>query len=156
MHSKFAVLVNSLAPKFDELISRSPLTYGKLPRDMPSSGVYLFSEKRRPLYVGRSNSLRDRYGRHCRPGATFRQAAFAFQLAREATGRTVAAYRAGKGSRKDLMQVPEFAAAFTDAKEHIRSMQYRYVEGSDQTCQALLEIYCAVVLETPYNDFGTH
>jgi hypothetical protein len=26
----------------------------------------------------------------------------------------------------------------------------------DQNRQALLEIYCAVVLGTPYNDFGTH
>ena len=25
-----------------------------------------------------------------------------------------------------------------------------------QDRQALLEIYCAAVLETPYNDFGTH
>jgi hypothetical protein len=35
-------------------------------------------------------------------------------------------------------------------------MEYRYVEEADQNCQALLEIYCAIVLETPYNDFGTH
>ena len=35
-------------------------------------------------------------------------------------------------------------------------MEYRYVEEENQNKQALLEIYCAVVLETPYNDFGTH
>jgi hypothetical protein len=29
-------------------------------------------------------------------------------------------------------------------------------EETDQNRQALLEIYCAVVLGTPYNDFGTH
>ena len=29
-------------------------------------------------------------------------------------------------------------------------------EEVDQTRQALLEIYCAVVLATPYNDFATH
>jgi len=42
------------------------------------------------------------------------------------------------------------------AKERIRGMEYRYVEEADQNRQALLEIYCAVVLATPYNDFGTH
>ena len=51
---------------------------------------------------------------------------------------------------------PVFASAFKAAKERIRSMEYRYVEEPDQNRQALLEIYVAVVLATPYNDFGTH
>jgi hypothetical protein len=51
---------------------------------------------------------------------------------------------------------PLFAAAFAAAKQRIRGMEYRYVEEADQNRQALLEIYCAVVLATPYNDFGTH
>jgi hypothetical protein len=29
-------------------------------------------------------------------------------------------------------------------------------EETDQNRQALLEIYCPVVLGTPYNDFGAH
>jgi hypothetical protein len=156
MNPKFAVLVETLAPKLERLVTMQPLAYGALPPDMPQSGIYLFTEADRHLYVGRSNGLRGRYGRHCRPGATYRQAAFAFQLAREATGRTHAAYRAGEGSRAGLMLDPIFAAAFTAAKERIRKMEYRYVEETNQNRQALLEIYCAVVLETPHNDFGTH
>jgi hypothetical protein len=36
-------------------------------------------------------------------------------------------------------------------------MECRYVEETDQNRQALLlEISCAIVLATPYNDFGTH
>jgi hypothetical protein len=54
------------------------------------------------------------------------------------------------------MLEPIFAGAFTTAKERIGGMEYRYVEEADQNLQALLEIYCAVVLATPYNDFGTH
>jgi len=156
MDQKFAALVETLAPKLERLLAMQPLAYGALPRDMPKSGVYLFTDKGQHLYVGRSNVLRGRHGRHCRAGATHRQAAFAFQLAREATGRTVAAYRAGEGSRDGLMLDPVFASAFTAAKERIRGMDYRYVEEADQNRQALLEIYCAVVLGTPYNDFGTH
>jgi hypothetical protein len=38
----------------------------------------------------------------------------------------------------------------------MRDMDYRCVREDDPTKQALLEIYCAVVLGTPYNDFGTH
>ncbi|MFZ0694914.1 MAG: hypothetical protein WAN51_12345 [Alphaproteobacteria bacterium] len=122
---------------------------------MPRSGVYPFGEGGRHLYVGRSNSLRDRHGRHCRPGATHRQAAFAFLLAREQTGQVKAAYKT-EGSRGCLVQQPGFERAFTEAKAPIREMDYRYVAEDDQTRQALLEIYCAVVLGTPYNDFGTH
>jgi hypothetical protein len=87
---------------------------------------------------------------------TCRQVGLAFKLAREATGRIVAAYRSGTGSRAELRLDPIFAATFTAAKERIRAMEYRFVEETDQNRQAPLEIYCAVVLDTPYNDFGTH
>ena len=156
MDPKFAALVETLAPKLESLLAMTPQQYGKLPRDMPVSGVYLFTEKGKHMYVGRSNVMRKRYGRHCRPGATHRQAAFAFQLARKATGKVTASYKTGKDSRAGLMTDPEFMEAFRAAKERIRAMEYRYVEEVDQNRQALLEIYSAVVLATPYNDFGTH
>jgi len=100
-----------------------PLAYGALPRDMPRSGVYLFTENGKHLYVGRSNVLRKRHGRHCRPGATHRQAAFAFLLAREKTGRINPSYKAGAESRDGLMESPEFRTAFEAAKARIRSME---------------------------------
>ena len=155
MDPKFAVLVEHLAPKLEALLGASPHSNADLPLGMPKRGLYLFSEANEHLYVGRSNSLRDRYGRHCLPGATHKQAAFAFLLAREKTNNLRATYRT-EGSRAWLMQQPEFAAAFTAAKARIRAMQYRYVEETDQNRQALLEIYVAVVLETKYNDFGNH
>ncbi len=67
-----------------------------------------------------------------------------------------ASYIAGKDDRKTLMQDPVFKQAFEDAKARIRKMDYRFVEEDDQVKQALLEIYCTVVLKTPYNDFDTH
>ena len=54
------------------------------------------------------------------------------------------------------MEDEDFKKAFEDAKERIRKMDFRYVEETDPTRQALLEIYCAVVLGTPYNSFKTH
>ena len=156
MDPKFAALVETLAPKLAELLAMLPLAYGALPRGMPRSGVYLFTQAGRHLYVGRSNALRRRYSFHCRPGASHQQATFAFLLAREATGRTKATYRTGAGSRTGLLLDPVFAAAFLAAKERVKKMEYRYVEEAGQNRQALLEIYCATVLGTPYNDFGTH
>jgi hypothetical protein len=58
MDPKFAALVETLAPKLAQLLAIPPLAYGALPRDMPHSGVYLFTEAGRHLYVGRSNVLR--------------------------------------------------------------------------------------------------
>jgi hypothetical protein len=156
MDARFGALVETLAPKLEQLFCCPPLHYGELPHGMPLSGVYLFSEAGRHLYVGRSNGLRSRYGRHCRPGATHRQAAFAFVIGREVTGRVKASYKAGTDSRADLMLDPAFEQSFRDAKARIREMEYRFVEEADQNRQALLEIYCAIVLGTPYNDFGTH
>jgi hypothetical protein len=156
MDMRFAAMAESLHPSFERLMAMAPLSAGNLPRDMPKSGVYVFTEHEKHLYVGRSNNLRSRYGRHCRPGSTHRMAAFAFKLARETTGNLTASYKPGAGSRAGLMEGPEFSRAFTEAKARIREMDYRYVEEIDQTRQALLEIYASVALKTPYNDFNTH
>lgn len=58
------------------------------------------------------------------PGAKHNQASFAFKLAREATNRIDATYKAGSG-RKEMILESEFLAAFTAAKARIRAMSYR-------------------------------
>jgi GIY-YIG catalytic domain len=155
MDHRFSELVETLAPKLKALQTMHPFSNGALPRDMPKSGIYLFSEGRRHLYVGRSNNIRQRFGHHCRPSSPHNQAVFAFLLAREKTKRTIAVYKKGEGNRSWLVQRPDFLAAFLEAKARVRAMDFRFVEQSDQTRQALLEIYAAVVLETKYNDFAT-
>lgn len=54
------------------------------------------------------------------------------------------------------MTDPEFVEAFVDAKQRISRMDVRYVEETHPLRQALLEMYVAVALNTPYNDFDTH
>lgn len=136
-------------------MAMQPVLFSTLPRRMPAAGIYLFSEFGRPLYVGRTRTLKRRIGRHCRPGATHRMAVFAFRLARESTGKLKATYTT-KGSRAALMQEPSFREAFEMAKERIRAMEVRFVEEPDPVCQTLLEVYVAIALGTPYNDFDTH
>jgi len=99
--------------------------------------------------------FRQRLRQHSIPAAQHNQAVFAFKLAREATGRTDATY-SKKGSRAELQKDPQFAEAFTQAKARVRNMELRFVEETDPLRQALLEIYVAVALGTPYNDFETH
>lgn len=83
-------------------------------------------------------------------------AAFAFRLAREKSGRIHASYKKGEGTRALLMLDPKFSKLFTLSKTRIRNMDLRYVEEADPVRQTLLEVYVAVVLETPYNDFDNH
>jgi hypothetical protein len=80
---------------------------------------------------------------------------FAFKLAREATGHREPGYTA-ENSRAALAADDGFKQAFAEAKARIRKMEVRYVEEADPLRQTLLEIYVAVVLKTPYNDFDTH
>ena len=155
MDKHFADLVSKLDPAFRRLLAMVPYKPLELPHDVPQAGIYLLSEKRRHLYVGRSNRIPRRLGNHCRESATHNMAALAFRLAREATGHTRATYRP-QGSRTELMRDPAFAVAFDAAKARIRTMQVRFVEEVDPTRQCVLEVYVAVALQTPYNDFDTH
>lgn len=155
MHEHFRLHVESLHPSFETLLDSAPFTFGSLPKDLPRAGIYLFSEGSRHLYVGRTNSIRKRLQQHCRPGSTHNSAPFAFRLAREARNVLKATYKT-EGSRANLVQDPEFALAFITAKARLCAMHIRVVEEGNPLRQALLEMYTAVSLEAPYNDFDNH
>jgi hypothetical protein len=154
MNENFKRTIEALHPKFESLIAMKPVKVATMPKDAPAKAIYLYSENGQHLYVGRTNHLRNRMRQHSIPAAQHNQAVFAFRLARDQTGRTVAAYSA-EGGRVALSKDPEFAQAFTAAKARIRDMDLRFVEETDPLRQALLEIYVAVALNTPHNDFET-
>jgi hypothetical protein len=155
VNADFQQFVDSLEPKFMALMAMPPVRYATLPRQMPERGIYLFSEGERHFYVGRTNRLRQRLAGHCRPSSNHFSATFAFRLAREETGLLKAAY-SPTGSRGELEKDLTFGPAFVRAKARIADMDLRFVEEGDAVCQALLEIYVAVTLKTPYNDFDNH
>lgn len=154
MHPRFAGFADSLHGSYERLIASAPMPAGhRWPREQVR-GVYLFSEGDQHLYTGRTNHVRRRYGAHHRESV--KDSPFAFRLAREATQNTAATYRPGAGSRTALLTDPAFAEAFRLAKARIRAMDFRWVEEPDPVRQCLLEVYIAVVLDTPYNDFDNH
>jgi hypothetical protein len=155
LNRKFVALVELLEPAFQRLVNMQPVTAASLPREMPVQGIYLFSDGVDHLYVGRSNNIRRRIGLHCRPSSQHNQATFAFRMARKQTGRLEAAYTTS-GSRSEMVKDAEFGPVFTACKARIRQMNLRFVEERDPTRQALLEIYAATVLDTPFNDFENH
>ena len=76
-------------------------------------------------------------------------------MARVETGSLRATYTT-KGSRAELLKNQEFRLSFDSAKDRLRKMDLRFVEEIEPIRQALLEIYVAVVLKTPFNDFDNH
>ena len=155
LDAKFGNLISMLHDRLETLFTSEPFTYSTRPKRLPTKVVYLFSEANRPLYVGRSNRFRQRLGNHCRESSRANQSSFAFKLAREAAGIDKPSYR-GANTRSRLMTDPAFIEGFELAKARLNRMNIRFVEEPDQVQQALLEIYCAVTLQTPYNEFGTH
>jgi len=155
VNERFVAIVELLEPAYQRLLNMQPVTAASLPRGMPVRGIYLFSDGANHLYVGRSNNIRKRIGLHCRPSSQHNQATFAFRMARQLTGRLEAAYTTS-GSRSEMVRDAEFGPVFTACKARIRQLSLRFVEEPDPTRQALLEIYAATVLETPFNDFENH
>ena len=152
MNPIFQAFLEQLEPNFQRLVSMQAVKIDSLPRQMPKAGIYVFYEEGKPLYVGRTNGMRQRIRYHSQESAD--DAPFAFRLAREATGYTEPTYQK-RGSRKDLLSKPDFRDAYLKAKIRIREMDIRYVEETDQVKQVLLETYAAILLDTPYNDFKT-
>jgi hypothetical protein len=155
LNERFRSFVERMHPSFERLLACPPVTAASLPTDAPASAVYLFSEGGRHLYVGRTRTLKQRMGQQSYPGSQQNQAVFAFKLACETCGKPRVKYRSGKG-RAEFAADPEVIDAFTRAKARVRAMELRYVDETEPTRQALLEIYVSVALETPYNDFNTH
>ncbi len=155
MNEIFRAHVESLHPAFERLMAMPPVKPCSLPINMPSRGIYLFTETGIHLYVGRTNRMRQRLREHCRASSTHNSAPFAFLLAREATGQTVATYQV-RGSRAQLEQDPVFRQAFTAAKARVSNMDVRVVEEGDPLRQALLEMYVSIALQTPHNSFENH
>ena len=155
MDPQFRKKVEDLDIKLRRLKAMPPVKRDNLPKNMPQKGIYLFTERGKPQYVGRSRNLRSRLLAHGRLSSGSETAAFAFILARKKSGRQRATY-SPNGSRNDLLKLPAFAKAFKEAKKRVAAMDIRFVAEANPTKQALLEIYAAIALGTPNNDFETH
>ncbi len=149
----FAQAVSDVEEKCSKLLVSTRHRMDTLPKEMPLAGVYLLSEYREGLYVGRTNKLRNRLQYHTRNNHN--QATFAFLLARERTGKIKATYQK-VGSRQDLLTQPEFRSAFDAARQRIRKMEVQFIEEPDPVRQALLEICTALRIHARYNDFDNH
>ncbi len=150
--------------KFGEYIQRMPILLNELKgkpllnrnelKDIPKSGVYVLYREGEPLYVGRSNRLKERIQEHGRPSSDHYSATLAFNIAKEIVNYKRNEHRLA--TRDDLEKAPGFEKAFFLARKQVAEMQVKIIEIKDQIEQALFEIYAHLTLNTKYNDFSTH
>jgi len=119
-------------------------------------GVYCLYEGDEPLYVGRTDNIRNRVLAHRRASSGHNQAAFAFNIAKEEFEKEHPRRDISELTREKLAQDSDFAPLFTEAKERVRKMSVRYVKIEDSIEQAVFEVYAHVKLGTPFNDFSNH
>ena len=150
-NSAFKAAVDRMEPIFDQLMAceLKPITPRSWIPKRP--GVYALFDDRGAVYVGRSKNLHRRVGNHTagRP----LQSSFAFKLAREQTG-LATNYKTDR-SKAYLSQDAAFMAAFRSRVEWIKQLSARYVIIEDDVEQHLFEVYAALALKTPYNEFKT-
>lgn len=134
-----------------------PATRSELAKRIPkdTAGVYAFYHDGKPLYVGRTRDLRRRLGEHGRVGSTHYSASFAFLRARRAAETAGYSTQLAGLSRNDLAKHEVFGPLFVTEKTSVASMTVRWVVVSDSVVQALLEVYAALALRTPFNSFET-
>ena len=154
-------VVGRLPVLLNQLTDSNPIvrdSRGRLPM-IPKKGVYVFYESDKPLYVGRSDRMRERILEHGRPSSLHNSATFAFLLAMEMA--TCTGIDCTGITRDDLQIADDFKPLYDQAKDRVRNMQVKVVEVDDAIEQSVFEVYAALRLKTTrdhsgYNDFENH
>jgi hypothetical protein len=151
--------------QFDRAISQLPTLLAELrasaghrvadhPTIPSAPGIYLFSEGRRPVYVGQTRNLRRRLQQHTGLTRRENEASFAFNIAKREAAR--AGVILGRG-RPALETNPAFAPHFDRARAAVATMRVRYIELEDPVTRTLFEIYASLALNTrEFNSWETH
>lgn len=154
---QFHKSISVMHDRLEKLLSTKPFTMIDKPRGLDKvKAVYLFSDQDCPFYVGRTQNLGRRLSQHCSKGSTHNQSSVAFKLACRDLGIERQKYKKGSAPVDILRDHVGLKPAFQTWKGRMSKMSIRWVEEEDPVTQVLLEIYCAVALNTPHNDFATH
>ena len=155
MSARFGKLIDKMPTNLKLLLEQLPITIDKIGiNKMPQKGVYVFFEDTKPIYVGRSNRLKERLKEHSSSSSDHYSATLAFRIAKKSA--LVLQIRAKKRTNEQLMKNSDFVKKFKAAKERISRVKIRYIPIEDQIEQAIFEIYAHLELDTELNDFNTH
>lgn len=146
-------VIAGLPRQLEALEACAPRLRSELPPGSKMPAIYLLSDEQGHQYVGRTRDLRRRLADHMNPANDRYSATFAFRRAlkeAEDQGMDVDQRRAV------IERDPVFQGIFAAQKLRVAAMQVRYLEVPDDIEQAILEVYAAERLATPWNVFRTH
>ena len=151
MNAAFQDIVKQMEPLLKTLEECPAIPWDNL-RGIPQEGVYAFYEHGEPIYVGRSNGMRQRIRQHGAVSSRHGSATFAFKLLLEKKGEP--GRHRSSAPRKELEE--RHSEEYSRQRERIRNMTVRVVEIEDQRVQAVFETYAILALGTTrYNTFHT-
>ena len=129
---------------------------GNLGSKLPpaNAGIYVLYEDDKPIYVGRSDRLKERLLEHGQPSNGRETATLAFRIAKVDFQEKHP--DASFSSMGDLASRLDFVPLFGAAKSRVKKMGVRAVAIQDPIEQTIFEIYAHLALKTPYNSFENH
>ena len=155
MNERFKKLTDRMPLYLQSLLEKPSIAIDDIGiTQVPRKGVYVFFEDNKPIYVGRSNRLKERLKEHSQKGADHYSATLAFKIAKQNNSTLQGKER--KQTSEQLMKNRDFVEEFEAAKNRIARTKIRFIEIEDQIEQAMFEIYAHLALNTRYNDFRTH
>jgi len=155
MDEGFRELAERMPLRLRSLLEQPPIgIHGIGVTRLPQKGVYVLFEGDEPIYVGRSNRLKQRLKEHSQRSSGRYSATLALRMAKRDT--SPVREKGRKQTDALLMENRDFVERFEAAKDRIAGMGIRFVEIEDQVEQAMFEVYAALALKAKHNDFSTH
>jgi excinuclease UvrABC nuclease subunit len=155
MNERFKKLADVMPLRLKSLLEQPPIAVDDIGvTQVPQKGVYVLFEDNKPIYVGRSNRMKNRLKEHSQRSSDHYSATLAFRIAKQNTA--TLQNKGRKQTNEQLMNNRDFVKEFEAAKDKIAKTKIRFIKIDDQAEQALFEIYAALTLNTKYNDFSTH
>ena len=119
-----------------------------------NAGIYVLYEDGKPIYVGRSDRLKERLLEHGQPSNRRETATLAFRIAKVDFQEKHP--EDSSSSMGDLASHLEFVPLFDAAKLRVSRMGIRAVGIQDPIEQTIFEIYAHLKLKTEHNSFENH
>jgi hypothetical protein len=153
MNKQFKRIISKI-PTLQKRLDASPLIPVIDSKHIPQQGIYVFFEKGKPMYVGRSNRMSSRIREHFQPTSQNTSAPFAFNIAKKQAAQE--GIDIGH-KRTELEKDSVFQQLFVEAKKRVSNMAVKVIEVSDPVFQTMFEVYASLYYGThEFNDFATY
>jgi len=152
--AEFAAAVEQMPALLAALQAAPSYRVADHPQIPIAPGIYLFTDRGTPIYVGQTRKLRNRLRQHTGERRRENEASFAFNVAkRDAANDGVNI----KLPRAVLEADPAFIPYFARARVSVATMTVQFIELADPIVRTLFEVYVALALSLDeFNSFETH